>query len=487
MGKRERRSATQVNRIIAGAPADDELGSFAGAARVYTKLANEERWFPSAILRASDGENGDEFGNDVDISGDLAVVSAPFEDSQGLNAGAVYVFRFDGNQWNQEQKLVAADTVAGDLFGASIDIEGEQIFIGAPGKDLLGIDQGTAYIFRYDNGSMTWIEDGQLDPGVGNEGAQFGWSLDIHGDTILVGAPFSDLVADGAGAAFLFRWDTMQWVLEAQITAQDGQVDDAFGFSVAIHNDLAIVGAIGVTEAGPNDWVGAAYIFRQNSGTGVWEEEIKILENDGNPTDDYFGWSVDIKDQVATIGQHSNFLRDVTVYERRGGTNWVPYYWRNDFETNSIAILEDDLIILGGHLARRRRHQSFGRDRLLRRESPSWNLRGTGSRDRLRNSRRYRGLWSHRSRWHSLRMAPSFRHGVQRSKSNRTSHQRRAARTHRSHHRLPSHHPITPGRGPQSRPLERCLGRVSLRAETVRACPSTDFRKRSSGDVLTLR
>ena len=107
---------------------------------------------------ASDGAKGDYLGAIVDISGNFAIATAPF-DTVGGNPqqGSAYIFSFNGTNWVQQQKLTAADGAADDLFGYAVAISGNYAIVGAPG-DNVGVnnDQGSAYIFFY-NGS-TWVQ-----------------------------------------------------------------------------------------------------------------------------------------------------------------------------------------------------------------------------------------------------------------------------------------------------------------------------------------
>ena len=90
-------------------------------------------------LTASDAALGKEFGYDVAISGDMAVVGARLDTEKGSNAGAAYIFRLSGGRWTQVRKLIASDTKAGDVFGSSVainvDIGGTTVVVGAPGDN----------------------------------------------------------------------------------------------------------------------------------------------------------------------------------------------------------------------------------------------------------------------------------------------------------------------------------------------------------------
>ena len=136
------------------------------------------------------------FGNSVAISGETVVVGAQFDDgAAGFEQGSAYVFVRSGGVWTQQQKLEASDAAAGDVFGFSVAISGETVVVGAPMMMAQrASDQGSAYVFVRSGGSL---EPAAEAPGLGR-GAfdEFGCSVAISGETVVVGAPFG--VAQGA-------------------------------------------------------------------------------------------------------------------------------------------------------------------------------------------------------------------------------------------------------------------------------------------------
>jgi len=106
-----------------------------------------------AKLTASDGAAADNFGFSVAISGDTVVVGAPFDDIRANRGqGSAYVFVKPGGGWagalTESAKLIASDGAAGDNFGFSVAISGDTVVVGASG-DTIGAntDQGSAYVF----------------------------------------------------------------------------------------------------------------------------------------------------------------------------------------------------------------------------------------------------------------------------------------------------------------------------------------------------
>jgi hypothetical protein len=203
-------------------------------------------WSRPAKLAAGDGEAGDAFGISVAASEDAIVVGADMDDDQGQDSGSAYVFVRNGSDWYEEAKLLASDGQAGDQFGASVAVSGDIVVVGAPGGD-------GAYVFWY-NGE-NWLQEAKLFDEDGKTGDLFGASVSISGDCIVVGTP----KANGSGALFVFKFDGSNWNLEGKVSASDGIGGQDFGASVAISGDTIFAGAMGDDEKGLE--AGAAYVY----------------------------------------------------------------------------------------------------------------------------------------------------------------------------------------------------------------------------------
>ena len=109
-------------------------------------------WIQQAKLEASDPGADEQFGFSVAISGETVVVGAPFDDGAAGNAqGSAYVFARSGGVWSQQQKLEPSDAAELDQFGFSVAISEETIVVGAPFDDgTAGSNQGSAYVFFAD-------------------------------------------------------------------------------------------------------------------------------------------------------------------------------------------------------------------------------------------------------------------------------------------------------------------------------------------------
>ena len=303
-------------------------------------------------LISDDGLPGDEFGNSVSVDGNIVVIGAPSHYSS--NQGNAYVFRFEGNEWIQEAKLTASDGSMGDTFGYTVCISGNVVIVGAYGDDDQGENAGAAYIYRYDG--STWIEEQKLLASDGGFIDYFGSSVSISGDTAIVGADNDDGANNSSwetGAAYIYRYDGSTWIEEQKLLASDGAGYDYFGQSVSISGDTAVVGACNDHSSSSNP--GTVYIYRFNGSRWVEEE---ILTKGVHPNLDRFGESVCISDEIVIVGAHfesedGKGSRSGSSYVYRfNGNEWLEEakLVASDGENyhhfgNSLCISEENIII----------------------------------------------------------------------------------------------------------------------------------------------
>jgi hypothetical protein len=270
-----------------------------------------------SFLIADDGADGDQFGHAVAISGDYLISGAPYDDNvNGTDAGAVYVFKYEDNQWIFETKLLASDGSENELFGYNVDMEGEYIVVGCPWDDDAGEKSGAAFVYKREGGA--WIEQAKLRADDASEDDRFGIDLKISAETVVVGAFFDDVVGDRSGSAYVFVREGTTWYQQAKLLPSDGATDDWFGVTLSLSdNDVAIT-ARRHDELGGNS--GAVYVFNRDGNT--WTEQAKITAIDGGPGEE-FGTPC-ISGNILIIGKHQD---DETA--RNAGAFYF-YYRDND-------------------------------------------------------------------------------------------------------------------------------------------------------------
>ncbi len=299
----------------------------AGAVYVFARnRGGADTWGEIKILRASDAQSPDQFGYSISLSGDTLAVGARYEDGGTgdpvSNAGAVYIFaRNQGgaDNWGEVQILHASDMQEDDYFGESVSISGDTLVVGTPyedggtGNPVYRV--GAAYVFaRNQGGADNWGEIAILHPSDMQTNDNFGGSVAISGDILVVGASHEDGgvsdPATNAGAAYVFarnQGGANAWGEVKALHASDMQTDDYFGISVSISGDTLIVGAYGEDGGAgdPASWAGAAYLFTRNQGGADNWGEVTILHASDPQTQDYFGESVSISGDTLIVGANA--------------------------------------------------------------------------------------------------------------------------------------------------------------------------------------
>ena len=293
-----------------------------------------------AYIKSSNAGAGDFFGSSIAISGDTVVIGAFSEDGDASssaiapndlapNAGAAYVFTRNGGSWNQQAYLKAANAEALDEFGSSVAISGDTIVVGAQREDgdasstaaapnNISREAGSAYVFIR-NGEI-WSQQAYLKASNAAFGDQFGTSVAISDDTIVVGAveeagdanstqTMPNKNAIGAGAAYIFTRSGIAWSQQAYLKASNAGDGDDFGRSVAISGKTAVVGAPNEsgdarsTAVRPNEftrWAGAVYIYTCSDGES-WTQQA-YLKSTNAGIDHFFGTSTAISGDTVLVG-----------------------------------------------------------------------------------------------------------------------------------------------------------------------------------------
>lgn len=327
--------AVDGDTVVVGAPFEDsgtsgvntipnEAASESGAAYVFVRSGTI--WTQQAYLKAANTGAGDSFGLSVAVDGDIVVIGGLYEDSSttginsmpneaALDAGAAYVFGRTGTTWTQQAYLKASNPGVNDNFGLSVGVQGNTVVIGAAFEDSstsgvntvsneLALDAGAAYVFG--RTGTTWTQQAYLKASNPQSDDQFGWSVAMDNDTVVIGARNEDSstsginttpdeAAESAGAVYVFRRDVAMWTQQAYLKASNTETGDQFGFSVAVAGETVVVGA---NLKGAAD-TGAAYVFIHNGIT--WMEQAYLKASNPGAFDN-FGESVGIYGDTVAVG-----------------------------------------------------------------------------------------------------------------------------------------------------------------------------------------
>jgi hypothetical protein len=310
--------AVSGDTVVVGAPDANSGGTERGQAYVFSRnQGGTNNWGLVMTLSASDKADYDWFGSSVAVSGDTVVVGAFFADSGGLNNGKAYVFsrnQWGPNNWGEMKILSASDKADNDQFGYSVAVSGDTVVVGAYLANSGGTDRGQAYVFSRNKGGLyNWGQEKILSASDQVGWDYFGYSVAVDGDTIVVGAVRADSGDANRGQAYVFsrnQWGTNFWGEVKILSASDQADKDYFGDSVAVSGDTVIVGA-NDADSGGTYRRGQAYVFiRNQGGINNWGQE-KILSASDKADGDQFGYSVAVDGDTVVVGAR---------YKASGGT-----------------------------------------------------------------------------------------------------------------------------------------------------------------------
>lgn len=333
---REASSATGV-----GGDQDDDSAVGSGAVYVFTRSAGT--WSQQAYLKASNTDEGDEFGSSLALDGDTLAVGAQREESGATGvggdqdddsenrSGAAYVFIRSAGVWTQQAYVKASNTSSSDFFGYSLALDADTLAVGAieESSDAIGVggdqnndlrqNSGAVYVFARVAGA--WTQQAYVKASNTGDDDRFGWSVALDGDTLAVGALGEDSSAVGvggdqddnsavsSGAVYVFTRNAGAWTQGAYIKASNTGAGDDFGVSVALDSDTLAVGAsresssaVGVGGDEGDDSAtasGAAYLFTRSAGAWAQQAYVKASSTDGN---DNFGSAVAVDGDTLAVG-----------------------------------------------------------------------------------------------------------------------------------------------------------------------------------------
>jgi len=266
-----------------------------------------------AYVKASNTGRDDAFGSSTAIDGDFMVIGAPGEDSASTpedndlaGSGAAYVFKRTGCEWEQTAFLKGTDTGVNTFFGASVAIDGDIVVVGAPRDNAGELDSGAAFIFERNGEDWALVEE--LQPPLPSGQLDFGSSVDVDGDRVIVGAPgqFNGTPTEG-GTVYVYDRVGDEWPETTPLKAPNFDGGHGFGNDVGVSGGTIVVGAPGEDSAvgtiqTPNNTdapqSGAAYVFVLDDGAWGFEAYLKATNIDASAG---FGRSVAIDGSTVVV------------------------------------------------------------------------------------------------------------------------------------------------------------------------------------------
>ncbi|WP_369795332.1 fibronectin type III domain-containing protein [Bacteriovorax sp. BSW11_IV] len=378
--------------VTNGTSSTDNSLSSSGAAYLFTRT--NSLWTQSTYFKAVSPDSSDAYGGNVSIDGDTIVIGATGEDGPGntitngptassfntsSGSGAVYVYKLNAGNWEQEAYIKASNAGANDYFGNKVQIENDTLIVSATGEDSAQstITNGTGSptddtagssgaVYVYKRTGSNWAQEAYIKSSNIGASDSFGTSVKLNGDYLVVGATGEDSnqthistgvaanpdnSSSSSGAVYLFRRYQATWYEYAYFKSVNSEISDSFGASVAVSGDTIAVGASGedsnstsitngqsASADNSNSSSGAVYVFINNNGT--WEQQA-YLKSSNSGASDYFGTRIDLSGDtlvVAATGEDNSsntIVNNAAIIEnddlsssgavyvfKRNGTTW---------------------------------------------------------------------------------------------------------------------------------------------------------------------
>ena len=264
-----------------------------GAGSAYVFAWDGARW--SELRRLSPAEGLSAYGNAVGVHGDLAFVQALGIGPDGSYVGAVAVYDLAGGDepidvlWNEPP-------YESDAFGSAIVMAGDHLFVGARHDRVGDVRSGSVSVFAFDP-AAGFSRVAKLAPAGTSDWDDFGYAVAAHGDLLVVGAQGRG----ETGAAFVYRLVGGEWTLEAELAPDPEQAPGGFGSAVAVEDGIVLVGA--EADSGAARAAGAVYAFA--AGADGWRQTHRIAPDDPDELG-LFGASVALRLPFLVVGAYAD-------------------------------------------------------------------------------------------------------------------------------------------------------------------------------------
>lgn len=303
------------NTCIVGAPLKGTSPTEYGAAYVYTRSGST--WTQQQKLTSSSPDNGSYFGYSVSVDGDYCIVGVPHYGA--TDTGRVEIFYRSGGTWTLQQAINGATGTYAN-FGGSVSISGNTVAIGADDAEVGGVDQGKVYI--YTRSGTVWSLQQTIQSSDIQANDNFGQQVQLDGDNLIVGAPGEDGSGSDRGAAYVFTRSGGTWTQQQKLTASSPTNSYYFGSAVSIDGDTAAIYEMGSSPGSTTP--GSVYVFTRSGST--WTQQQQITGPTPVDSNRRFGHSVSVNGTTVVIGsidQDNSTTTDVGkvfVYEELAGT-----------------------------------------------------------------------------------------------------------------------------------------------------------------------
>lgn len=332
---------------------------------------------PSQHLAGDAGHhlNLGSMGWSVDIDGSFAVVGDIHVSADNMS-GVAYIYKKGPSGWEQVKVLRPSTVTHDNWFGCSVAIDGDTVVVGAPKDANWQVNGGAAYVFRRASGA--WVEEARLKAPVPRVDAEYGTSVALEGDTIVIGAPYDTTTASKCGAAYVYSRTGFNWALSGTLAGSTPATGDRFGSSVDIEGERVAVGAPNVHSGGIQGQVSGEVELFEDSAPG-WAATATLLPSLPNLTS-YFGHSVSLSGPRLAVGAPWEGSGKGRAYVfQHDGANWLlngylqpPSLQQFSFFGRGLDLKQDRLLVSAS--SEDVTHGDTGSAFLYERSAGSWEI-----------------------------------------------------------------------------------------------------------------
>jgi hypothetical protein len=212
-----------------------------------------------------------------------------------LSSLTVHPTQSQATEGEEAQFFHPQEAAAFDNFGSAMAVSGDTLLVGAPGTNLKRAHNGGA-VFIFQRQDLDWAETARLLPDPPQAGGGFGYAVGIDGETAAVGAryEFNPGNGNGSGAVYVFKQENGAWQLQARLAASDGAPFDLFGYAVAVNGDMLAVGARAADGLNGERNSGAVYLYQREGDD--WYLQARLSPDD-LVAEDHFGQALALDEQ----------------------------------------------------------------------------------------------------------------------------------------------------------------------------------------------
>jgi hypothetical protein len=278
---------------------DSSPYSDAGAVYVFTRT--ESGWEYAQRLASPTTYYYEYFGSALALDGDRVLIGAYYHD---FGYGGAYLFGRGAEGWAYEGFIANPNPDANvnanpDYFGQYLDLDGNTAVIGAYASDATDLNSGVAYVLEQSGGD--WSVVGTITNPDGESASDYlGRSVALDADTALAGAPDDE----GGGSVFVYERSEGSWGFLQKLTSPDSETDaDQFGTSLALAGDTLLVGAPH-NEGAEGPWAGSVYVYTRSG--GLWILTQTLDNPDATAQIDFFGRALALDGNTLLVGANGD-------------------------------------------------------------------------------------------------------------------------------------------------------------------------------------